>query len=116
VGGGAIEDEEANSVVSWLVTDANQPGEVECSKKQPTLPQEHSNLIVLACARGIIHWSALSVPHEYIRSCANSQFQEAEIPALGGFVKKRGTRLIINIVQIDVLDSWGGEEVDKGLE
>ena len=85
------------------------------SKKRLTLPQEHSNLIILACARGIIHRSALSVPHEYIRSRADGQLQEAEIPALGGFVKERGTRLVINIVQIYVLDPWGGEEVDKGL-
>jgi len=30
-------------------------------------------------------------------------------------VKEGGTRLVVDIVQIYVLNSWGGEEVDEGL-
>jgi len=81
-------------------------------QKRLTLPQEHSHLIVLSCARSIVYWSALSVPHEHIRSRANSQLQQAEILTLGGFVEEGSARLIVNIVQIYVVDSWGGEEVD----
>lgn len=115
MGGGAVEDEEANSVVSWLVTEAHQSGKLRRFDKRLTLPQEHSNLIVLACARGIVYRSAFSVPHKYIRSRANGQLQEAEILALSGLVKESGTELIINIVQIHMLDPWEGEEVDQGL-
>lgn len=62
-------------MVSWLVTEENQPSEAGMVQKRLTLPQEHSNLIVLSCARSIVYWSALPVPHEYIRSRANSQLQ-----------------------------------------
>ena len=30
-------------------------------------------------------------------------------------MKEGGTRLVVDIVQIYVLNSWGGEEVDEGL-
>ena len=102
-------------MVSWLVTEAYQSGEAETFQKRLTLSQEHSNLIILACARGIVYRSTISVPYEYVCSRADRQLQEAEILAFGGFVKERSTGLIINIIQVYMLDPWGGEEVDQGL-
>jgi hypothetical protein len=72
-------------------------------------------LIVLACTRGVVHWSTLPVPYEYIRARTNSQLQEAEVLAPGGLVQESGAGLIINTVQIHVFDPRRGEEVGQGL-